>query len=185
MTATFTAIFDQALPEPDGAGAPAWAHLLPLGWIVGRDGRTLMLGNPDAVVAAFAAGAIGLPVDYEHQSDKPEPGRVGPIPAAGWIKELAVRADGLWGRIAWTARARDLIAEGVPLPQPRGPAPQGRDGGAPQGRLAGLQPQPLPHRACVPGEPHARARLPPGASRLRWGSHPRPERTPSLLPWRS
>ncbi|TCM72132.1 phage protease, partial [Rhodovulum steppense] len=34
----------------------------------------------------------------------------GPVSAAGRIKELACRADGLWGRVEWTARACELIA---------------------------------------------------------------------------
>lgn len=34
----------------------------------------------------------------------------GPVPAAGWIKELRVSDDGLWGRVDWTDTARDLIA---------------------------------------------------------------------------
>lgn len=33
----------------------------------------------------------------------------GPVPAAGWIKELKVATNGLWGRVVWTARASALI----------------------------------------------------------------------------
>lgn len=104
------ATFDQALPETAPEGAPAWVHLLPVGAIAGRDGRRLTLADPEALIAAFAEGRIDLPVDYEHQNDRAAPERTGPVPAAGWIKELAVRAGGLWGRVEWTARARELIA---------------------------------------------------------------------------
>jgi phage I-like protein len=50
-----------------------------------------------------------LPVDYEHQSEyAPQNGQ--PAPAAGWIKELQPRPDGIWGRIEWTERAANHIA---------------------------------------------------------------------------
>ena len=75
-----------------------------------RDGRTFDLANPDAVVQVFNAGGVDLPVDYEHQSERAEARNSGPVPAAGWIKSLQVRADGIWGRVDWTKRARDMIA---------------------------------------------------------------------------
>lgn len=86
------------------AGVPDWVHLMPLGNIVGRDGRRWKLPDPAAVVAASRAIGQDLVIDYEHQTDNaPNNGR--PAPAAGWIKELAVRADGIWGRVEWTEAA--------------------------------------------------------------------------------
>ena len=39
---------------------------------------------------------------------------MGPVPAAGWIKELKVATNGLWGRPdltnVWTARASEMIS---------------------------------------------------------------------------
>ena len=32
------------------------------------------------------------------------------MPAAGWIKELQAREDGIWARVAWTPRAAELLA---------------------------------------------------------------------------
>lgn len=64
------AICDLALP-PEGA-APNWVHLLPMGKMEGRDGRGYTLSDPQGLIAAFQASGIDLPVDYEHQSDKPE-----------------------------------------------------------------------------------------------------------------
>ncbi len=50
----------------------------------------------------------GLPIDYDHATDFGAPeGR--PAPAAGWIRELAIRTGALWGRVEWTARAADSI----------------------------------------------------------------------------
>ncbi len=103
-----TATCDRAL-ETTAGWAPDWVHLLPLGAVKGRDGRSWTLDDPRGLVADFQVRKVDLPVDYEHQSEKPEPGRTGPVPAAGWIKELQIRADGLWGRVEWTARASELI----------------------------------------------------------------------------
>lgn len=91
--------------------APDWVHLLPAGQsIVGRDGRSFKHTDPAAVIAAFRVGGVDLAIDYEHQNDKEEARLRGPIPAAGWIKELAARDTGLWGRVEWTERARGMIA---------------------------------------------------------------------------
>jgi phage I-like protein len=99
---------DRAL-TPDGA-APEWVHLFPAGPMTGRDGRKFDLADPSAVVLAFQVAAVDLPIDYEHQNDRPEAKLNGPVPAAGWIKELKAKADGLWGRVAWTATANEMIA---------------------------------------------------------------------------
>lgn len=99
--------FERKLPP---GAAPDWVHILPAGRIIGRDGRSFTLGDPAAVIAAFRAGSIDLPIDYEHQNNKEEARLRGPIPAAGWIKELEARDTGLWGRVEWTDRARKMIA---------------------------------------------------------------------------
>lgn len=110
MPGLATAILDRALPaEPANKGAPEWVHLLPGGVMQGRDGRTYDLADPGGLILAFQANGIDLPVDYEHQNDKPEARLKGPVPAAGWIKELQSRADGIWGRVEWTATAAELI----------------------------------------------------------------------------
>mgnify|MGYP003631834725 FL=1 len=101
------AICDAALPK-DGE-APEWVHLLPNGHMTARDGRQFDLGDPAAVILAFETHGADLPIDYEHQVDRPEATLKGPVPAAGWIKALAANASGLWGQVEWTATARDLI----------------------------------------------------------------------------
>lgn len=105
MTKTVTVQCDHAL-----AYAPEWVHLLSIGWNNARDRRRFLLDEPEAVIAAFNAGGIDLPLDYEHQNDRPEAKLSGPVPAAGWVKELATRAAGIWGRVEWTERARAMIA---------------------------------------------------------------------------
>lgn len=89
--------------------APEWVHLFPPGRMQGRDGRTYHLTDPSGLILAFQSGGIDLPVDYEHQNDKPEARLSGPVPAAGWIKELKADETGLWGRVEWTATAREMI----------------------------------------------------------------------------
>jgi phage I-like protein len=83
-----------------------WVHLLPLGAIKGRDGRRWSLSDPATVIAASQeyAGPTLMPVDYDHQVDNTA--RNGqPAPAAGWIKELQARPNGIWGLVEWTERA--------------------------------------------------------------------------------
>lgn len=100
----------QAAEIAQGGTVPEWVHILPLGQIEGRDGRRFALPNPAAVVEAFARNGADLPVDYEHQADNPAAKASGPIPAAGWIKALKATAEGVFARIDWTDRARDMIA---------------------------------------------------------------------------
>jgi phage I-like protein len=98
---------DVALPP---GRAPEWVHLFPAdGHIKGRDGREWELVDPAALVLDFQSGGIDLPVDYEHQNENQAAKLKGPIPAAGWIKELSVAANGLWGRVEWTATAAEMI----------------------------------------------------------------------------
>lgn len=106
MTGSLTAICDREL----AGDAPDWVQLFPAGQMTARDGRRFNLADPQAVMRAFAADAVDLPVDYEHQADGQPEGRSGPVPAAGWIKELKADTAGLWGRVEWTDEARRLIA---------------------------------------------------------------------------
>lgn len=96
-----------ALPA-DGT-VPEWVHLIPAGQFSGRDERGPYTLAADAVAQAFAGWGADLSIDYEHQSMlAPENGQ--PAPAAGWIKALESRVDGLWGQVEWTAKAAAMIA---------------------------------------------------------------------------
>jgi phage I-like protein len=95
---------------PAGA-APEWVHLTPAGTFRGKDGRgPFTLENADDVIrASMAAGK--LPLDENHSIDLAAPeGR--PAPARGWIVEMQARADGLWGRVEWTATGKSMIEGG-------------------------------------------------------------------------
>ena len=87
---------------------PEWVHLIPAGIFSGRDGRGPYLLDAQAVLDAFAAHGADLPIDYDHQSLSADE-KAGPVPAAGWIKELQAREDGIWARVEWTPRAAELL----------------------------------------------------------------------------
>jgi phage I-like protein len=100
------------LPPADANEAsftpPEWVHLIPAGTFSGRDGRGPFTLDAKAVLDAFAAHGADLPIDYDHQSLTAEE-KAGPVPAAGWIKELQAREDGIWARVEWTPRAAELL----------------------------------------------------------------------------
>lgn len=89
------------------AALPEWILLLPAG-------RAELVDRPDplqldpeslaALVRAFRSRGVDLVIDYEHQSLQ---GRQ--APAAGWIKDLEAREDGLWARVEWTPQAREYL----------------------------------------------------------------------------
>lgn len=92
--------------------APEWIELIPAGpTITGRDGRTWLFDElaQQLVLAAFTSRAIDMVIDWEHASEVSAPqGQA--APAAGWIDRLEVRADALWGHVAWTPRAGEQVA---------------------------------------------------------------------------
>ncbi|MGN7715242.1 phage protease [Agrobacterium radiobacter] len=91
-----------------------WMLLIPAGTFSGRDGRgpyhagDLVSLQRIADTTRRFAGKTDILVDYEHQSRNAlENGK--PAPAAGWIKEVQARPDGLYGRVEWTANAAAAI----------------------------------------------------------------------------
>jgi phage I-like protein len=93
----------------DAAELPEWICLLPLGQVDLVDGRPPFEVDREAVAAmveAFNSRGVDLVVDYEHQSLNG-----GRAPAAGWIKELTAKEDGLWARVEWTAQAQEYLRQ--------------------------------------------------------------------------
>jgi phage I-like protein len=98
--------------QADAGEAEQWIHVLPAGRFSGRDGRgPYTLADADRVIAASraAAGRRLIPIDDDHQIDLAEKNGQ-PAIAAGWIKGMEARADGIWALAEWTARAREMIA---------------------------------------------------------------------------
>lgn len=99
------------LPLPAAGGAPDWVQLMPRpadGRLEAADGRKWHLGDAAKVVAASGRPGVDLVFDYEHQTHYTRDNGK-PAPAAGWIKELQARDDGIWARVEWTERARRMI----------------------------------------------------------------------------
>jgi phage I-like protein len=90
-----------------GATLPEWILLLPAGRVELVDRPDLLELDPESLatlVRAFRSRGVDLVIDYEHQSLQ---GRQ--APAAGWIKDLEARGDGLWARVEWTPQAREYL----------------------------------------------------------------------------
>jgi phage I-like protein len=86
---------------------PEWIRVLPRGTVELSDHREPFLVDEAsllAMAADFRSRGVDLVIDYEHQSLQGER-----APAAGWIKELEARGDGLWARVEWTQQARDYL----------------------------------------------------------------------------
>jgi len=91
----------------DPQAPPEWIRILPLGRVDLVDCREPLTVDEDslrAMVAAFHSRGVDLVIDYEHQSLQGER-----APAAGWIKQMEARADGLWARVEWTPQAREYL----------------------------------------------------------------------------
>ncbi len=86
---------------------PVWWRFWPKGWVQ-LEGEDPVLVDDVAmaeVIANFERRGNDLVIDYEHSSifaDK--------APAAGWVKAMEMRPDGLWVRSEWTEQARQFIA---------------------------------------------------------------------------
>jgi phage I-like protein len=93
--------------QAETAGIPEWIRILPLGTVELSDSRApfeVDAASLAAMVANFRSRGVDLVVDYEHQSLQGER-----APAAGWIKDLEARTDGLWAKVEWTRQAREYL----------------------------------------------------------------------------
>ena len=106
---TITAICSADLELPAGQ-LPDSIKLIPIGKVDCNDGRKFEIKNAAAVVAASKQRAAGLdlPIDYEHQVEYASKNGQ-PAPAAGWIKDMEARPDGIYGTVKWTDRAAEMI----------------------------------------------------------------------------
>jgi phage I-like protein len=91
-----------------------WIQLIPAGTFSGRDGRGPYHAGDEKSIQTIADltrryhGSTEIVIDYEHQTKNAlQNGR--PAPAAGWVKEVEARKEGLFGRVEWTAAAASAI----------------------------------------------------------------------------
>lgn len=118
MSKTILATFAAPLASitPADAEGGSWVQLCPAGTFKARDGRGPFLAGSGGTLQAIIdrtkeiAGSTELVIDYDHQSVfGARDGVGGTAKAAGWVKEMEVRADGIWGRVEWTAAAAEAI----------------------------------------------------------------------------
>lgn len=93
-----------------------WMRVMPAGTFTLRDGRgPFHAGDQErmqAIVDRTLERAAGteLMVDYDHQGLYASTKDVGgTAKAAGWIKRLEARADGIWAQVEWTEAAASAI----------------------------------------------------------------------------
>lgn len=99
-------VTEVATASAGGKPVPAdWIKLGPRGAFKTRDGRSYSF-DPEALVARFAAEGVDVPVDLDHAIVREVAGAV----AHGWVKELAARADGLYGRVEWLDGGKAVLA---------------------------------------------------------------------------
>ena len=107
------------ISTPDG-NAPDAIQLLPAGSFRATDGRpddvaswSLDVVRAQALIAQVAARKTPLVIDYEHQTLRAAKNGQ-PAPASGWFHSVEWReGSGLWATgVAWTERARTMIASG-------------------------------------------------------------------------
>ena len=100
------------LPDAEGAAAPDMIHLLPAGTdgLIQTDDRRgpYKYGNAAEIIAASFAHHDRLPIDENHSIDHAAP-KGKPAPARGWITGMQERADGIWGKVEWTAQGAELV----------------------------------------------------------------------------
>jgi len=98
-----------ALTLPEDGKAPEWVHLLPTGEIRTIDGRgPYRVTDAAAVIAESLQSISGAVIDENHATDLAAP-RGEAAPARAWIREFEARADGIWGKVDWTAAGARLV----------------------------------------------------------------------------
>lgn len=96
-------------------GVADWIMLVPVGAdgiIPTVDGRGPYRVTDAAKLATDSLHAAGgrIPIDENHATDLAAPNG-GPSPARGWAVELQARADGIWGRVEWSAPGAALMGD--------------------------------------------------------------------------
>lgn len=91
-------------------GIPKEIHILPLGKYE-YEGRKIYVNNEvcSEIIKNFKHFKLPIVVDYEHQSENSITNGK-PAPALGWINDLALKHNGIWGKLeSWTPMGIELI----------------------------------------------------------------------------
>ena len=80
-------------------------RLLPLGLVHSTKGDFLVDDESFRLIRCkFMERQLQIPIDYEHQTLKDMQ-----APAAGWVKEITLKSDGIYGAVDWTERAAEYL----------------------------------------------------------------------------
>ncbi|MGO4558316.1 phage protease [Mesorhizobium sp. 2RAF21] len=111
MKTVLNSITHSMLAGTAAGDVPEFIHLLPAGTFTGVDGRgPYELGDVDKLMAASLPVGRKLPVDINHSIDLLN-GTGKETPAVGWIVALEGREDGVWGKVEWTAKGEQTLAD--------------------------------------------------------------------------
>lgn len=96
------------LMETPPGGAPSEIQLIPFGRHNTPKGPfELTEAEVPLIMGDFERHVNDMVIDFEHQTFADPPVEA---PAAGWIKKLVNKgAEGVWGEVEWTPRARSMI----------------------------------------------------------------------------
>lgn len=79
--------------------------LLPLGLVHSTKGDFLVDDESFRLIRCkFMERQLQVPIDYEHQTLKDMQ-----APAAGWVKDIVLKNDGIYGAVDWTERAAEYL----------------------------------------------------------------------------
>ena len=98
-------ILSNSLPfggsDCNGQTSHKLVKLLPLGLVRCTHGDFLVDDESfKSIRCKFMERQVEIPIDYEHQTLKDVE-----APAAGWIKDIILKSDGIYGVVDWTERA--------------------------------------------------------------------------------
>lgn len=85
---------------------PKEIKILPLGLVKSQKGNFVVDKESfDSIEKQFKGRKLDIVIDYEHQTLQNTQ-----APAAGWIKELSLKQDGIYATVEWTDKAKDYLA---------------------------------------------------------------------------
>ncbi|HGY4723292.1 TPA: phage protease [Citrobacter amalonaticus] len=96
------------LPDLTGDALPEWLPMIPAGTFTGRDGRSWVNNQPEAVIRATLSYPK-LPFDVEHATELKGP-KGDKAPAIGWLDDYRISAEGaIEAHVEWNEDGAELI----------------------------------------------------------------------------
>lgn len=84
---------------------PEYIRVLPLGYVSSEKGDFIVDEDGfQRIHNRMKRRAIDIVIDYEHQTLKDVP-----APAAGWIKDLVLKENGVFAKVQWTEKAKEYL----------------------------------------------------------------------------